>query len=79
MNELEYLKKYIHPKDDLEEAIKRLEDGEPVQYIVGDVDFYGNIITNLKAITRKPITPSEQELQENNRSRSAKLRIAEKK
>jgi 16S rRNA (cytosine1402-N4)-methyltransferase len=41
-------------------------------------DFYGNIITNLKAITRKPITPSNEELQENNRSRSAKLRIAEK-
>jgi len=44
MNELEYLKKYIHPEDDLEEAIKRLEQGEPVQYIIGDVDFYGNII-----------------------------------
>ncbi|MBR5784920.1 MAG: 16S rRNA (cytosine(1402)-N(4))-methyltransferase RsmH [Bacteroidales bacterium] len=42
-------------------------------------DFYGNVITNLTAITRKPITPSEQELQENNRSRSAKLRIAEKR
>ena len=41
-------------------------------------DFYGNIITNLRAITRKPITPSTEELQENNRSRSAKLRIAEK-
>ncbi|MGX7195600.1 16S rRNA (cytosine(1402)-N(4))-methyltransferase RsmH [Enterococcus olivae] len=32
----------------------------------------------LKVITRKPILPSEQELEENNRSRSAKLRIAEK-
>lgn len=32
----------------------------------------------LKVITRKPILPSEAELAENNRSRSAKLRIAEK-
>lgn len=32
----------------------------------------------LKVITRKPILPSELELAENNRSRSAKLRIAEK-
>ncbi|ANU13630.1 rRNA small subunit methyltransferase H [Planococcus halocryophilus Or1] len=32
----------------------------------------------LKLITRKPILPSEEELEHNNRSRSAKLRIAEK-
>ncbi|MEH7122964.1 16S rRNA (cytosine(1402)-N(4))-methyltransferase RsmH [Bacillus sp. JJ1532] len=32
----------------------------------------------LKLITRKPITPSEEELEMNNRARSAKLRIAEK-
>lgn len=32
----------------------------------------------LKLITRKPILPSENELEENNRARSAKLRIAEK-
>lgn len=42
MNDLEYLKKYYN--GDIEDAIKRLESGEPVQYIVGDVDFYGNII-----------------------------------
>lgn len=44
MNELEYLKKYLHPEDDLDKAIKRLNNGEPVQYIVGDVNFYGYII-----------------------------------
>lgn len=44
MTELEYLKKYLHPEDDLETAIKRLNNGEPVQYIIGDVEFYGNII-----------------------------------
>ncbi len=32
----------------------------------------------LKVITRKPILPSEEELENNNRARSAKLRIAEK-
>lgn len=33
----------------------------------------------LKLITRKPILPSDMELEENNRARSAKLRIAEKR
>lgn len=32
----------------------------------------------LKLVTRKPIVPTEEELEANNRSRSAKLRIAEK-
>jgi 16S rRNA (cytosine1402-N4)-methyltransferase len=41
-------------------------------------DFYGNIIAPLKAITRKPITPDTAELASNPRSRSAKLRIAQK-
>lgn len=42
MNNIEYLKKYY--KGNIEDAIKRYKNGEPVQYIVGDVDFYGNII-----------------------------------
>ncbi|MBY0144580.1 16S rRNA (cytosine(1402)-N(4))-methyltransferase RsmH [Neobacillus niacini] len=33
---------------------------------------------DLKLITRKPILPTEEELEHNNRARSAKLRIAEK-
>ncbi|MDR0437015.1 MAG: 16S rRNA (cytosine(1402)-N(4))-methyltransferase RsmH [Bacteroidales bacterium] len=41
-------------------------------------DFYGNIQTPFRLITRKAIVPSEAEILENNRARSAKLRIAEK-
>lgn len=41
MNNIEYLKKYY--KGDINEAIKRLNNNEPVQYIVGNVDFYGYI------------------------------------
>lgn len=41
-------------------------------------DFYGNPIVQLRAVTRKPVTASDEELQKNNRSRSAKLRVAEK-
>lgn len=41
-------------------------------------DFFGNKLVHFKAINRQLITPSEEELKVNNRSRSAKLRIAEK-
>ena len=40
MNNLEYLRKYIEPSK-LEEGLKRLKNGEPVQYIIGNVEFYG--------------------------------------
>ena len=45
MNNLEYIKKYY--KGNIEDAIERLNNGEPVQYIVGNVDFYNyNFIVN---------------------------------
>ena len=42
MRDLEYLRKYY--KGNIEDALKRLKNGEPVQYIVGEVDFCGNIL-----------------------------------
>ena len=41
-------------------------------------DFYGNIIRPFESVTRKPIIAGEEELERNNRARSAKLRIAER-
>ena len=46
---------------------------------VVEKDFYGNPLTPFRLVVRKPITASEQEIEANNRARSAKLRIAEKK
>jgi 16S rRNA (cytosine1402-N4)-methyltransferase len=41
-------------------------------------DFFGNVLKPLTEITRKPISPSEEEIALNSRARSAKLRIAER-
>lgn len=42
-------------------------------------DFFGNLLTPYTVITRKPMVPSEEEIEGNSRARSAKLRIAERK
>lgn len=45
MSDIEYLKKYY--SGDIDNALKLLESGVPVQYIVGNVDFYGyNFLVN---------------------------------
>mgnify|MGYP001222486263 FL=1 len=41
-------------------------------------DFYGNVSTPLRAVNRQVIVPSEEEIRNNSRARSARLRIAEK-
>ncbi|MBQ9181406.1 MAG: peptide chain release factor N(5)-glutamine methyltransferase [Bacilli bacterium] len=45
MKNIEYIKKYY--KGNINDALKQLEQNIPVQYIVGNVDFYGyNFIVN---------------------------------
>ena len=41
-------------------------------------DFFGRATTPFKVISRKAIIPSDEEITTNPRSRSAKLRVAEK-
>lgn len=41
-------------------------------------DFYGKSLSPFRLLTSKPIVPDEEEVEKNPRSRSAKLRIAEK-
>ncbi len=47
-------------------------EGEPQK------DFFGNLQHPLKLINKKPISPNDDEISDNNRARSARLRIAEK-
>ncbi|GJM27775.1 MAG: ribosomal RNA small subunit methyltransferase H [Cyclobacteriaceae bacterium] len=51
---------------------KGVVHGDPVK------DFYGNLLRPFKPVVKKPITPGVAELQANTRSRSARLRIAER-
>lgn len=46
---------------------------------IEEKDFFGNVNTPWKLITRKPVEPSQEEIERNPRSRSAKLRVAELK
>lgn len=41
-------------------------------------DFFGKVLKPFEEVNRKPILPSEEEIQQNTRARSAKLRIAKR-
>lgn len=45
---------------------------------IPDKDIYGRDICPFKMLTKKPIEPAEEEIENNSRARSAKLRVAEK-
>jgi 16S rRNA (cytosine1402-N4)-methyltransferase len=88
--EMQALEDFLHQCGDAMEMEGRLvamsyhslEDRMVKNYIntgktFGEVekDFFGNKIKPFEAITRKPITASEKEIEANSRARSAKLRI----
>ncbi|MNJ82770.1 Ribosomal RNA small subunit methyltransferase H [compost metagenome] len=41
-------------------------------------DFFGKVLKPFEEVNRKPILPTEEEIQQNSRARSAKLRVAKK-
>lgn len=91
--ELDVLKKFLQQTPDLLTSGGRLvvityhslEDRIVKNFIKSgnfegrqEKDFYGNIIAPFKAINNKVIVPTEDEIRQNTRARSAKLRIAER-
>ena len=91
--EMQALEDFLHQSGDVMEKEGRLvvmsyhslEDRMVKNYIntgkvFGEVekDFFGNKIKPFEAVTRKPIEASEKEIEENNRARSAKLRVAKR-
>jgi 16S rRNA (cytosine1402-N4)-methyltransferase len=92
-DEMKALENFLHQSGEVMETGGRLvvmsyhslEDRMVKNYInkgkvYGEVekDFYGNEIKPFNAVNRKPIEATEEEIGENSRARSAKLRVAEK-
>lgn len=92
-NELEVLEKFLLQTSDVLKPGGRLvimsyhslEDRLVKNYLKRghldghiEKDFFGNILKPFNDITRKPIAPTEKEINTNTRARSAKLRIAER-
>jgi 16S rRNA (cytosine1402-N4)-methyltransferase len=92
-NEMQALEDFLHQAGEVMEPGGRLvvmsyhslEDRMVKNFInkgkvYGEVekDFYGNMLKPFEAVNRKPIEASADEVNENKRARSAKLRIATK-
>jgi 16S rRNA (cytosine1402-N4)-methyltransferase len=91
--EMQALEDFLHQSGEVMEKGGRLvvmsyhslEDRLVKNYIntgkmFGEVekDFFGNKLRPFEAVNRKPMEASEEEVEQNSRARSAKLRIAEK-
>jgi len=72
----EYLEKYL-PKDKLAEGLRQLENGIPVQYIVGNVDFYGYTIEVNSNVLIPRFETEELVERTIKRLKKGKLRIAD--
>ena len=59
--------------------VKKYFPQEKVALAKMEKDFFGNVQTPFRLVNNKVIVPDEAEIERNPRSRSAKLRIAEKK
>ncbi|MBX2967201.1 MAG: 16S rRNA (cytosine(1402)-N(4))-methyltransferase RsmH [Cyclobacteriaceae bacterium] len=92
-NEMQALEDFLHQAGEVMEKGGRLvvlsyhslEDRMVKNFmnkgkVYGEVekDFYGNVLKPFEAVNRKPVEASEEEITENKRARSAKLRIAKK-
>ncbi len=91
--ELEHLKSFLQQTTDLlnphgrlvvisyhsleDRIVKNFMKSGNVEGVL-EKDFYGNQQVPWKIITKKPIVPTDEEIFENPRSRSAKLRVVEK-
>lgn len=55
-----------------------IKSGDPMKADADRDDIYGHCEVPYDAVTRKPIVPTDEEIERNSRARSAKLRVAEK-
>ncbi|WP_400191699.1 16S rRNA (cytosine(1402)-N(4))-methyltransferase RsmH [Hymenobacter sp. B81] len=62
----------------LEDRLVKNYIGQGKFFGEAEKDLFGNVQRPFESVTRKPVTATEAELAQNNRARSAKLRVAER-